>query len=122
MIKKDLEIFFERILTEPEFREEFTKASTAEAGYELAQEYIPDVTFDEFKEGLITIHRRFINKSYKPLTREDAAKERRLVSESAEKDSKTSDENVLNDSDLDNVSGGKLNQIFGDVVNYLMQI
>lgn len=122
MIKKDLEIFFERILTEPEFREEFTKASTAEAGYKLAKEYIPDVSFDEFKDGLITIHKRFVNKSYKPLNREDALKGKRLARENVEEAPKSNRESVLNDSDLDNVSGGKINQIYNDVVDFLRQI
>jgi hypothetical protein len=50
---KDLELFFERLLTDSTFRDKFLEAKTALEGYELAKEYIPDVSFEEFKEGIL---------------------------------------------------------------------
>ena len=52
-MKKDLELFFERLLIDSEFRDKFLKAKSAKEGYELAKEYIPDVSFKEFKEGIL---------------------------------------------------------------------
>ena len=52
-MKKDLELFFERLLIDSEFRDKFLKAKSAKEGYELAKEYIPDVSFKEFREGIL---------------------------------------------------------------------
>lgn len=50
---KDLELFFERLLTDSTFRDKFLGARTAQEGYELAKEYIPNVSFEEFREGIL---------------------------------------------------------------------
>lgn len=50
---KDLELFFERLLTDSIFRDKFLEAKTAQEGYELAKEYIPNVSFEEFREGIL---------------------------------------------------------------------
>ena len=52
-MKKDLELFFERLLIDSEFRDKFLKAKSAKEGYELAKEYIPNVSFKEFREGIL---------------------------------------------------------------------
>ena len=52
-MEKDLELFFERLLTDSDFRDKFLTAKTAYEGYELAKEYIPGVSFEKFKEGVL---------------------------------------------------------------------
>lgn len=52
-MKRNLELFFERLLIDSEFRDKFLKAKSAKEGYELAKEYIPDVSFKEFREGIL---------------------------------------------------------------------
>ena len=90
-MKKDLEIFFEKLLTEKEFREKFIATQSAKEGYEMAKPYLEGVSFDECKEGLIEMHRKFINRSYKEMT----------------------------DEDLSGVSGGAIRESYIDIFNYL---
>jgi len=52
-MESSLEMFFERLLTDAEFRDKFLSARTAYEGYQLAKEYIPNVSFEEFKEGVL---------------------------------------------------------------------
>ena len=60
-MKKDLELFFERLLIDSEFRDKFLKAKSAKEGYELAKEYIPNVDFKEFKEGVLITDEKLKN-------------------------------------------------------------
>ena len=92
-MKEDLELFFERLLTDQEFREKFIETKSAEEGYEMAKEYIPGVSLKEFKEGLTDLHDRFANRSYKELS----------------------------DDSLSSVSGGK-GQAYIDVLNHISTI
>ena len=57
-MERDLELFFERLLTDSDFRDKFLTAKTAYEGYELAKEYIPNVSFDEFREGVLIADKR----------------------------------------------------------------
>lgn len=93
-MKRDLEIFFEKLLTDQEFREEFVASESAEEGYKIARPYIGDISLEEFKEGLIEMHRKFINRSYKE----------------------------MNDSDLNDVSGGKMPKSYIDLYNCLSKM
>lgn len=70
-MKKELEIFFEKLLTDQQFREKFISTQSAEEGYEIAKPYIENVSFDEFKDGLIKLHQKFINRSYKEMGDEE---------------------------------------------------
>ena len=57
-MNKNLELFFEKLLTDSIFRDKFLTATTAREGYELAKIYIPDVSFEEFKEGVLITERK----------------------------------------------------------------
>ncbi len=57
-MERDLELFFERLLTDSDFRDRFLTAKTAYEGYELAKEYIPGVSFEKFKEGVLIADKR----------------------------------------------------------------
>ncbi|MDQ5984096.1 MAG: hypothetical protein RUMPE_01128 [Eubacteriales bacterium SKADARSKE-1] len=70
-LKRDLRLFFEKLFSEPEFRQNFANTKSAEEGYEKAKPYIEDVTFEEFKEGLTYVHNKFFNKKYRKLDGKD---------------------------------------------------
>ena len=61
---KDLELFFERLLTDSTFRDKFLGAKTALEGYELAKKYIPNVSFEEFKEGILITDKKLKEEKY----------------------------------------------------------
>lgn len=63
-MKRDLELFFERLLTDCEFRDKFLTAKSAKEGYEIAKEYIPSVTFEEFREGVLIVDEK-LKRNYK---------------------------------------------------------
>lgn len=84
-MKKDLELFFERLLIDSEFRDKFLKAKSAKEGYELAKGYIPNVSFKEFKEGIL-------------ITDEKMRKEKKILE-------------TMNDGDIFSTSGGSANKL-----------
>ena len=73
-MKKDLMLFFEKLFSEPEFRQTFMNTKSAEEGYEKAKPYIEGVTFEEFKKGLTYVHEKFVSKNYKQLNNEQLTK------------------------------------------------
>ena len=84
-MKRNLELFFERLLIDSEFRDKFLKAKSAKEGYELAKEYIPDVSFKEFREGIL-------------ITDEKMRKEKKILE-------------TMNDGDIFSTSGGSANKL-----------
>lgn len=93
-MKRDLELFFEKLLSDQEFREKFIATDSAKDGYEMAKPYIPEISFEEFKEGLIKMHQKYTNRSYKEMS----------------------------DDDLKGVSGGAVRKVCDEISTYLMKV
>jgi len=70
-MRKELKCFFEKLFTEPEFRQLFLNTTSAKEGYDLARPYLENVTFSEFKEGLAYVHKKLYNNHYKELSEFD---------------------------------------------------
>ena len=88
-MRKELKCFFEKLFTEPEFRQLFLNTTSAKEGYELARPYLENVTFREFKEGIAYVHKKLYDKHYKEMS----------------------------EFDLKNISGGK--NEFAEIINML---
>ena len=58
LVNESLKSFFERLMEDADFREEFASAKTAEEGYNKARPYIEGVSFGEFKEALTYVHNK----------------------------------------------------------------
>ncbi len=70
-MRKELKCFFEKLFTEPEFRQLFLNTTSAKEGYELARPYLKNVTFSEFKEGIAYVHKKLYDKHYKEMSEFD---------------------------------------------------
>lgn len=58
-MKEELKAFFNKLMKDTDFREEFASAKTAKEGYTKAKPYIgEEVSFDEFKDALTYVHNR----------------------------------------------------------------
>ncbi|MBR1779730.1 MAG: hypothetical protein IJ758_04445 [Clostridia bacterium] len=70
-MRKELKCFFEKLFTEPEFRQLFLQTNSAQEGYELAKPYLGGVSFKEFKDGVAYVHKKLYDKHYKEISPSD---------------------------------------------------
>lgn len=69
-MNKKLNVFFERLIDDYRFREQFMSTRTAKEGYELALPYLDSVSFEEFQEGLTSAYSNVRANGKKPLSTE----------------------------------------------------
>ena len=70
-LRKELRCFFEKLFTEPEFRQIFASTKSAREGYELAKPYLKETTVEEFKDGISYVHEKLYDKHYKEMSEFD---------------------------------------------------